>query len=64
MKKSIRFEVSEELHRKVKIKSVVTDTTIADLLRETLRKWVEEDHPIIIAPESLDYSKQVPGAEV
>ena len=47
-KKSIRVEIDDELHRKCKIKSAVTGKTVADVCREALHKWVNQDHPIIL----------------
>lgn len=61
-KKSIRFEIDEELHRKAKIKSAVTGQTIADFLREKLRKWVNVDHPIILPEAEPDKPLNQVGA--
>lgn len=54
MKKSIRVEIDETLHTKCKMKSAALDVTITDYVREALRKWVEEEHPIILLPEQED----------
>ena len=34
-----------ELHRKARRKSVDTDTPMAKVVREALRRWVEDDPP-------------------
>ncbi len=34
-----------ELHRKARRKSVDTDTPMAEVVREALRRWVEGDPP-------------------
>jgi plasmid stability protein len=43
--KRITVKVSEELHRKVKIKAAVVGKSVSDVLREYLEAWVEEDPP-------------------
>ncbi len=50
MKKSVRVEIDEELHRKLKIKAAVTGITIAEVIRESLYKWLEYTYPIILPP--------------
>lgn len=52
-KKSIRIEVEEKLHTRLKIKSAVTGRTIADVCRKALTAWVDEELPIIL-PRSTD----------
>ena len=54
MTKSIRIELSEALHTKVKIKSAVTKIPIAEFVREKLRWWVEENRPIILPTDPPD----------
>ncbi len=63
MKKSIRVEIEEKLHHQLKIKAAVTGTTVADFVREALRKWVEEEHPIVILPKDpvLDRQNKSPN---
>ena len=50
-KKSIRVEIDDELHTKVKIKCAATGKTIADIIRDALRRWVDQEHPIVIPPK-------------
>ena len=50
-KKSIRVEVDEELHQRLKIKSAVTGKPITEFIRERLRHWVNEEKPIILPPD-------------
>jgi hypothetical protein len=46
--KSIRIPLSADLHRRVKVKSAATGRPITDVVREFLRRWVEEEHPIVL----------------
>ena len=40
--KRITVKVSENLHRKVKVKAAMMGKSISDVLREYLEEWVEE----------------------
>jgi predicted DNA binding CopG/RHH family protein len=40
--KRITVKVSEELHRRVKIKAAMVGKSVSDILREYLESWVEE----------------------
>lgn len=45
-KKKIVVTVDEELHRKAKIKAAKTGKPMAEVIREALEKWAEnEDDP-------------------
>ena len=35
--------IGEELHRKAKLKSAKTDKPMAEVMREALQEWAEED---------------------
>ena len=39
------IRLPEDLHRRVKAKAALQDTTITAVVREYLEKWVEEDPP-------------------
>jgi len=56
-RKSLRVEIDESLHTKIRIKSAFTGKTATDVCREALRKWVDEDHPIILPPKSQPTGK-------
>ena len=56
-RKSFRVEIDEELHAKVKIKAAVTGQTVAGFCREALRRWVEEEKPIILPPQTQPIGK-------
>lgn len=60
-KKSFRVELDEELYAKVKIKAAVTRQTVAGFCREALRRWVEEEKPIILPPK-LQPTGKIPTA--
>jgi len=54
-KKSIRVEIDEGLHTRAKMKSAVTGKTLADVCREAIQRWVDEEFPIIL-PRSTNKS--------
>jgi len=39
------IRLPEDLHRRVKAKAALQDTTITAVVKEYLEKWVEEDPP-------------------
>jgi predicted DNA-binding protein len=39
------IRLPEDLHRRVKAKAALQDTTVTAVVREYLEKWVEEDPP-------------------
>ena len=39
------IRLPEDLHRRVKAKAALQDTTITAVVREYLERWVEEDPP-------------------
>jgi len=41
--KRVTVKVSNELHRKARLKSVKTEKPISEVVRKALREWVEED---------------------
>lgn len=41
--KRITVETSEEFHHKVKVKATQEGKTISDVIRELLRKWLQEN---------------------
>ena len=41
--KQVVTRISEDLHRKVKIKSAETGKTITEVIKEKLEEWVEDD---------------------
>ena len=43
--KQVVTRISEDLHRKVKIKSAKTGKTITEVVKEQLEQWVENDPP-------------------
>jgi plasmid stability protein len=45
---SFRLNLDRTIHRKAKIKAAMTGIPIAEYVRECLRKWVEEERPIIL----------------
>ena len=49
-KKSIRVDIDENLHQRVRFKALALDTTVAAFVREKLRQWVEEEKPIVLLP--------------
>lgn len=49
--KRITVKVSEELHRRVKIKAAMVGKSVSDVLREYLDSWVEEP---VSEPEKKD----------
>lgn len=55
--KSLRVNIEEDLHRKARYKALALDTTLAAVVREQLRKWVEEEKPIVLPPETQPTSK-------
>jgi len=50
-KKSIRVEIDETLHQRVRFKALTQNTTVAALVREKLRQYVEEEKPIVLPPK-------------
>ncbi len=52
--KRVNVLLSEDLHRKAKVKAAVTGKPMAEVMREALRKWVERDDP----PEEKEKSLQ------
>jgi len=44
-KKQLVAWVPEELHRKARVKSAQTGRPISEVIREALRRWVEETPP-------------------
>lgn len=45
LEKRITVKVSEDLHRKVKVKAAMVGKSISDILREYLETWLEEPLP-------------------
>lgn len=43
MKTKLTILMAKQLHIAVKVKAAKEDTTISQVVRELLRKWVEED---------------------
>ena len=43
--KRITVKVSDELHRKVKIKAATLGKTVSDVVREYLEAWAEDPPP-------------------
>ena len=41
----IQLYVPKELKRKAKIKAIEQDTSVSAVVREALRRWLEEDQP-------------------
>ena len=41
----VNVDIDEELHLKARRKSVETGKPLTEVVREALRKWVEEDPP-------------------
>ena len=39
------IRLPEDLHRRVKAKAALLDTTITAVVKEYLEKWIEEDPP-------------------
>ena len=61
MSKSFRVVLTDELHRKCKMKSAATGKTITNVCREALTDWVDKQHPIILPPEHQPTGKIVPS---
>ena len=49
-KKSIRVEVDDELHQRVRYKALAMGTTVAAVIRQKLHDWVEKEKPIVLLP--------------
>jgi len=47
-KKSLRIEIDADTHQRAKIKSAVTGKTMAEVCREAINRWLNEETPIII----------------
>jgi predicted DNA-binding protein len=45
---SFRVNLDPLIHQKAKLKAAITKIPIAYIVREAIRKWVEEEHPIIL----------------
>ena len=56
-KKSIRVEIDENLHQKVRFKALTLNTTVADVVRKQLRHWVEKEKPIVLPPKTQPTGK-------
>jgi len=56
-KKSIRVEIDEDLHQKVRYKALALNTTVADVVRNKLRRWVQEEKPIVLPPATQPTGK-------
>ena len=41
----MQIYISEELKRKAKIKAIERGTSVSAVVREALRRWIEEDPP-------------------
>jgi Arc/MetJ-type ribon-helix-helix transcriptional regulator len=41
--KRVTVDVSEEFHHKVKVKATKEGKTISDVMRELLKRWLEEE---------------------
>ena len=44
-RKQVVTRISDDLHRKVKIKSAETGKTITEVIKESLEEWVQDDPP-------------------
>ena len=44
--KRLSIRMPADLHRTVKLKAVQVDKPVSAIVRELLRKWVEDDPPI------------------
>ncbi len=44
-RKQVVTRISDDLHRKVKIKSAETGKTITEVIKEKLEEWVRDDSP-------------------
>ena len=51
-KKSVRVEIDEGLHTRARIKSVATGETLADVCRNAIRRWVNDEFPIPLPREA------------
>jgi plasmid stability protein len=47
-KKGLRVDIDEKLHQRVRFKALTQNTTVAAIVRELLRRWVEEEKPIVL----------------
>ena len=43
--KQVVTRISDDLHRKVRIKSAKTGKTITEVIKESLEEWVQDDPP-------------------
>jgi len=55
-RKSLRVELDNELHTRAKIKSATTGKSMAEVCREAIQRWVDEEFPIIL-PRSANKDK-------
>ena len=47
---SLRVNINQSLYQKVRFKALTLNITVADVVREKLRLWVEEEKPIVLPP--------------
>jgi plasmid stability protein len=48
MSKSLRVNIDEDLHQKVRYKALALNTTVAAVIRKMLTDWVEKEKPIVL----------------
>ncbi len=44
-KKQLLFRTDDETHRRARIKAINEGRSLAEILRELLQKWLDEDEP-------------------
>ena len=54
---SIRINLDKDLHRRVRFKALTQNTTVAAVVREKLRDWVENEKPIVLPPKTQPTGK-------
>lgn len=57
---SFRLNLDPVIHQKAKVKAAMTGKTIADVVRECLRIWVEEELPIIL-DSAIEHEQEDPS---
>ena len=50
--KRLTVRLPKQLHRRARIRSAVTGRPISDVIREALRRWVDQDLPE--SPDGVD----------
>lgn len=54
---SVRVNIDKDLHQKVRFKALTQNTTVAAVIREKLRAWVEDEKPIVLPPQTQPVGK-------